>query len=86
MFSLGGEVMGAKGPKAEKVVNPITYRSMKFPLNPDVDIPRIRSLVSIALMETAKPFDKSNGGEWARLEGVCEHALKEIAKELGVMV
>ena len=75
-----------RGPKVSKAVNPITARSMKFPMNPDVDIARIRSLVSIALMETQKPFNKADGGEWARLEGVCEHTLKEIAKELGVSV
>ena len=58
----------------------------KYPLNPDVDIARIRSLVSITLIEIAKPFDKSDGAAWARLEGSCEYALKEIAKELGVTV
>ena len=78
--------MGKSGPKAQKVVNPVTYKSMKYPLNPDVDVARIRSLVSIALIEIAKPFDKSDGGAWARLEGVCEHTIKEIAKELGVIV
>lgn len=58
----------------------------KYPFNPDPNMEHIRLLVTIALKETAKSFDKSDGAAWARLEGSCEYALKEIAKELGVTV
>ena len=74
-----------RGPKSSKVIDP-HLKSTKFPRNPDPDLGRIVSLVTIALIETQKPFNKADGGEWARLEGVCEHTLKEIAKELGVSV
>lgn len=73
-------------PKATIMVDPNMGKLKKYPMNPDPSIQRIRTLVTIALEETAKPFDKSDGAAWARLEGSCEYALKEIAKELGVTV
>ena len=77
--------MGSKGPKAMTAVNPYMMKSDKYPMNPDPDIGRIRSIVSYTLMKMREPmYGTGDGGEYARRYGQCLKTIEIVAEELGI--
>lgn len=58
----------------------------KYPINPDPDMNRIRSIVSYTITKMAEPMkDKSDGAEWAGRYGAVYNTLKIVAEELGIV-
>lgn len=57
----------------------------KYPINPDPDIQRIRSIVEHTLAKMHEPmYGTMNGGDYAGRYGMCLKTLEIVAEELGI--
>ena len=57
----------------------------KYPINPDPDIRRIRSIVEHTLAKMHEPmYGTMNGGDYAGRYGMCLKTLEIVAEELGI--